>query len=109
MMEIKLTDKQFEQLQVELIKEVIHKMDNGKKKFIDVTIVDYRGMRDKPAILRQVSICIDCISALISVDDAPDFKTEIIISGSGNAVAFNYSCISSVNEIKQMIKEVESC
>lgn len=108
-MEIKLTDKQFEQLQVELIKEVIHKMDNGKKKFIDVIIVDYRGTREKPVTPRQVSICIDYISALISVDDAPDFKTEIIISGNGNTIDFNYFCISTVGEIKQMIKEAESC
>lgn len=107
MMEIKLTDKQFEQLQIELIKEVIHRTDNSKKKFIDVTVVDCLGMRDKPETPRQISICIDHISALISVDDAPNFKTDIIISNGSDINRIQCLCTSTVEEIKQMIKEAE--
>ncbi|WP_334325306.1 hypothetical protein [Gilliamella apicola] len=109
MMEIKLTDKQFEQLQTELIKDVIKRAEaskTSKKKFVDVTIIDYR--REKLVMQRQVSICIDCIVSLISADDATDFKTEIITSSNNEINGFRYLCTSSIEEIKQMIKEAEN-
>ena len=106
MMEIKLTDKQFEQLQTELIKDVIKRAEASKKKFVDMTIIDYR--REKLVMQRQVSICIDCIVSLISADDATDFKTEIITSSNNEINGFRYLCTSSIEEIKQMIKEAEN-
>lgn len=101
-MEIKLTDKQFEQLQIELIKEVIHKTDNSKKKFIDV-IVAYSGLYTKPLQTRLISICIDNIVGLVDYPDHSTVKSEILL----NINMYNHYCLSTVEEIKQMIKEAE--
>lgn len=101
-MEIKLTDKQFEQLQTELIKEAVRKIDNGKKKFIDVTAVfgDINQQLPKTGL---VSICIANIVALV---DHPNsiVKSDILF----NTGRDHFFCTSTVEEIKQMIKEAEN-
>lgn len=101
-MEIKLTDKQFEQLQIELIKEVIHKTDNSKKNFIDVTVV-FGDINQQPPKTGLVSICIANIVALVDYPNSI-VKSDILFN-TGRA---HFFCTSTVEEIKQMIKEAEN-
>lgn len=110
-MEIKLTDKQFKQLQTELIKDAFQRTEarkTSKKKFIDVVIYEHPQNTDSQGVTRQVSICVDSIISIEGVDDHPNFKSTIftILSKCPHKPA--YCCISSVDELKQMIKEAEN-
>ena len=101
-MEIKLTDKQFEQLQTNLIQDALKTMSNVPK-FIDIKsehIVIHR-----PGVnTNQISIPIDKITLLINVERENRVFTEIHF--------VNNSCIEvvavnlTIDEIKKMIREV---
>ena len=106
MMEIKLTDKQFEQLQTELRKDVIKRSEaskTSKKKFIDVTVA-WGGLFREPLQTRLISICIDNIVALVDYPDHQIINSEILL----NINMYSHYCLSTTDEIKQMIKEAEN-
>lgn len=110
-MEIKLTDKQFKQLQTELIKDAVQRTEarkTSKKKFIDVVICEHPQNTDSQGVTRQVSICVDSIISIEGVDDHPNFKSTIFTLLSKCPHKPAYCCISSVDELKQMIKEAEN-
>lgn len=100
-MEIKLTDKQFEQLQTNLIQDALKTMSNAPK-FIDIKsehIVTHRS----DVNTNQISIPIDKITLLINFERENRVFTEIHF--------INNSCIEivainlTIDEIKKMIRE----
>ena len=100
-MEIKLTDKQFEQLQTNLIQDALKTMSNAPK-FIDIK-ARYIDGGNPNAVIKQVSICVDNINALINFELNGESLTEIRFT--------NYTscggivCNLTIDEIKKMIRE----
>ena len=99
MMEIKLTDKQFEQLQTNLIKDALKTISNTPK-FIDIKS---ESMYCPRVEIKQISIPIDKITLLVNLERENKILTEIIfITGSEiDSVLVDHS----IDEIKKMIRE----
>ncbi|WP_238786392.1 hypothetical protein [Gilliamella sp. ESL0232] len=105
-----MTDKQFEQLQTELIKDVIKRAEaskTSKKKFVDVVVECCNNVKENQAKTHKVSISIDSIVSLETVKNYGDFKSVIVLV-TNSCGAPGYLCTSSIEEIKQMIKEAEN-
>ena len=100
-MEIKLTDKQFEQLQINLIQDAL-KMMRHAPKFIDIK-ARYIDGGNPNAVIKKVSIRVDNINALINFELNGESLTEIRFT--------NYTscggivCNLTIDEIKKMIRE----
>ena len=97
-MEIKLTDKQFEQLQTNLIKDALKTISNTPK-FIDIKS---ESIYCPCAEIKQISIPIDKITLLVNLERENKILTEIIfITGSGiDSVLVDHT----IDEIKKMIR-----
>lgn len=101
MMEIKLTDKQFEQLQINLIQDALKTMSNDPK-FISINARYIDGFNSS-AVIKKVSIRVDNINALINFELNGESLTEIRFT--------NYTscggivCNLTIDEIKKMIRE----
>ena len=100
-MEIKLTDKQFEQLQTNLIQDALKTMSNAPK-FIDIKS-EYIVMHRPDINTNQISIPTDKITLLINFERENRVFTEIHF--------INNSCLEivavnlTIDEIKKMIRE----
>ena len=101
MMEIKLTDKQFEQLQTNLIKDALKTISNTPK-FIDIKS-EYIAIPRRDVKTNRILIPIDKITLLINFERENRVFTEIHF--------INNSCIEivavnlTIDEIKKMIRE----
>ena len=100
-MEIKLTDKQFEQLQINLIQDALKTMSNAPK-FIDIKS-EYIAIPRRDMTINQISIPIDKITSLITFERENGFVTDIHFLGDSvfNIVSVNLT----IDEIKKMIRE----
>lgn len=100
-MEIRLTDKQFEQLQTNLIQDAL-KMITNTPKFIDIKS-EHIVMHQPDVNTNQISIPIDKITLLINFERENRVFTEIHF--------INNSCLEivavnlTIDEIKKMIRE----
>ena len=100
-MEIKLTDKQSDLLQADLIKNALKAVSNTPK-FIDIK-ARYIDGGNPNAVINQVSILVDNINALINFELNGESLTEIRFT--------NYTscggivCNLTIDEIKKMIRE----
>ena len=101
MMEIKLTDKQFEKLQTNLIKDALKTMSNVPK-FIDIKS-EFIAIHKTNVNANQISIPIDKITSLINFERENGFVTDIHFLGDPvfNIVSVNLT----IDEIKKMIRE----
>ena len=99
-MEIKLTDKQFEQLQANLIKDALKTISNVPK-FIDIK-AEHIAIPRPDVETKQISIPIDKITLLVNFERENKILTEIFfITGSGtNSVLVEFT----IDEIKKMIR-----
>ena len=100
-MEIKLTDKQFEQLQANLIQDALKKITNTPK-FIDIKSESIAIPR--PDVnTNQISIPVDKITLLINLERENRVFTEIHFINNSviNIIVVNLT----IDEIKKMIRE----
>ena len=104
MMEIKLTNTQFEQLQIYLIKDVVTKIGNlNNPKFIDIKAEHI--VMPNPDV-KQISIPIDKIMSLINFERENRVFTDIhfMTDSRVDIVSVNLT----IDEIKKMIREAKS-
>ena len=98
---IKLTDEQYDLLQAYLIKDELNAVSNTPK-FIDIK-ARYIDGGDPNAVIKQVSIRVYNINALINFELNGESLTEIRFT--------NYTscggivCNLTIDEIKEMIRE----
>lgn len=103
-MEIKLTNAQFEQLQIDLIKDVVTKIGNlNNPKFIDIKAEHI--FMPNPNV-KQISIPIDKIMSLINIERENSIFTDIhfMTNSRLDIVSVNLT----IDEIKKMIREAKS-
>ncbi len=103
-MEIKLTNTQFEQLQINLIKDVVTKIGNlNNPKFIDIK-AEHIVMPNHD--VKQISIPIDKIMSLINFERENRVFTNICFMADSrlDIVSVNLT----IDEIKKMIREAKS-
>lgn len=103
-MEIKLTNTQFEQLQINLIKDVVTKIGNlNNPKFIDIKAEHI--VMPNPDV-KQISIPIDKIMSLINFERENRVFTNIYFMADSrlDIVSVNLT----IDEIKKMIREAKS-
>lgn len=103
-MEIKLTNTQFEQLQIYLIKDVVTKIGNlNNPKFIDIKAEHI--VMSNPDV-KQISIPIDKIMSLINFECENRVFTDIhfMTDSRLDIVSVNLT----IDEIKKMIREAKS-
>lgn len=100
-MEIKLTDKQFEQLQINLIQDALKMMSHAPK-FIDIKS-EHIVMHRPDVNTNQISIPIDKITLLINLERENRVFTEIHFINNSviNIIVVNLT----IDEIKKMIRE----
>lgn len=100
-MEIKLTDKQFERLQTNLIQDALKTMSNAPK-FIDIKS-EHIDIHHSNVKTNQISIPIDKITSLINFERENGFITDIHFLGDS---VFNIVSVKlTIDEIKKMIRE----
>ena len=105
-MEIKLTNTQFEQLQINLIKDVVTKIGNlNNPKFIDIKAENI-VMANPNLKINQISILIDTITSLINIERENRVFTDIhfMTDSRLDIVSVNLT----IDEIKKMIREAKS-
>ena len=101
MMEIKLTDKQFEQLQANLIQDALKTMSNVPK-FIDIKS-EHIVIHRPDVNTNQISIPIDKITLLINLERENRVFTEIHFNN--NSVIDIIVVNLTIDEIKKMIRD----
>lgn len=103
-MEIKLTNAQFEQLQIDLIKDVVTKIGNlNNPKFIDIKAEHI--VMPNPNV-KQISIPIDKIMSLINIERENSIFTDIHFMTNSRLEIVSVNL--TIDEIKKMIREAKS-
>lgn len=105
-MEIKLTNAQFEQLQIDLIKDVVTKIGNlNNPKFIDIK-AEHIVMPNPNVNVKQISIPIDKIMSLINIERENSIFTDIHFMTNSRLEIVSVNL--TIDEIKKMIREAKS-